>query len=65
MIFTGIYTVMKKIIANGNNQLENGETDQESYNLWRENQQNKLDAFLACNRLTRSQYEELSGMFVV
>ena len=63
MIFTGIYTVMKKIIANGNNQLENGETDQESYNLWRENQQNKLDAFLACNRLTRLQYEELSGMF--
>lgn len=63
VIFMGIYTVMKKIITNGNNQLENGETEFESYNLWRENQQNKLDAFLACNRLTPTQYKELQGMF--
>lgn len=54
---------MQKLIANGKNQLENGETDQESYDLWRENQQNKLDAFLACNRLTPTQYKELQGMF--
>jgi hypothetical protein len=56
------YTTMKKLITNQNNKLTNGTISQEDYDLWKESAQNKLDVFMACNRLTNAQYEELVGM---
>jgi hypothetical protein len=56
------YTAMRKLIENENNKLENNTITQEVYDLWKESAQNKLDIFLACNRITSEQYEELTGM---
>lgn len=56
------YTTMKKLITNQNNKLANGSITQEEYELFKVNTMKKLDVFLACDRLTASQYEELVGM---
>lgn len=56
------YTTMKRLIENENNKLENGTISEDIYALWKESTLNKLDVFLACNRLTSAQYEELVGM---
>lgn len=58
------YMSMKKLIVNENKKYENAAITAEEYNLWKENTQNKLDVFFACNRLTQSQYEELCGMLI-
>jgi hypothetical protein len=57
------YSTMRKLINNQNNKLNNGTITQDDYNIWKESAQNKLDVFLACNRLTSAQYEELVGLF--
>ena len=59
------YTSMKKLILNENNKYNAGVITAEEYTVWKENAQNKLDIFLACNRLTDKQYEELTGMILI
>lgn len=56
------YNAMKKLITNENTKYENGMVTSEEYAMWKENAQNKLDVFLAMNRLTSAQYEELTGL---
>lgn len=56
------YITMKKLITNENNKLSNGVISQEDYELFKVNTMNKLDVFLACNRITTAQYEELVAM---
>ena len=57
------YTSMKKLIENANRKLNDGTMTQEEYELFKVNSMKKLDVFLACDRITSSQYEELVGMF--
>lgn len=56
------YKAMKKLIENQNNKLHNGTVTKEEYALFKTSSMNKLDTFLACDRLTATQYEELVGM---
>lgn len=56
------YTSMKKLIGNKNAQLASGLITEADYTTWKEQQMNKLDLFLTCNRLTEEQYSELVGM---
>lgn len=56
------YSSMKKIITNQNKRLENGLITDEEYELFKANTMKKLDVFLACDRLTPAQYEELVDM---
>lgn len=56
------YTSMKKLIQNENQKFDKGIVSPQEYNLWKENTINKLDVFLACNRITSAQYEELNDM---
>lgn len=58
------YTAMKKLIINENGKFNDGLDTAEAYLLWKNNTQNKLDVFYACNRFTAAQYEELSGMLL-
>lgn len=58
------YQSMKKLINNQNIKYNNGSVDAESYNIWKANTLNKLDVFLACDRLTQAQYEELTGLLI-
>lgn len=53
------YTVMKKLITNENTKFNNNMITADDYNLWKVGTLNKLDVFLACNRLSDAQYEEL------
>lgn len=56
------YTTMKKLITNQNNKLANGTITAEEYELFKANSMKKLDVFLACDRITSAQYEELVAM---
>lgn len=56
------YISMKKLIGNKNAQLASGLITEDDYTAWKEQQMNKLDLFLTCNRLTEEQYSELVGM---
>ena len=56
------YSTMKRLIENENNKLTNGTITAEDYDIWKDAAQNKLDVFLACNRLTQKQYEELVSL---
>lgn len=56
------YSTMKKLINNQNNKLANGTITEDDYNIWKESTINKLDVFLACNRMISAQYEELVGL---
>lgn len=56
------YKTMKKLIENQNNKLHNGTVTKEEYAIFKASSMDKLDTFLACNRLTTAQYEELVGM---
>ena len=58
------YTSMKKLIANQNIKYGNGAVDADSYAMWKNSTMNKLDIFLTCDRITRTQYEELTGMLL-
>jgi hypothetical protein len=53
---------MVKLIANENKLLDAGQITEEEYELFKENSINKLDVFLAANRITTSQYTELIGL---
>ena len=56
---------MEKLITNQNIKYKNGTVDAESYNMWKITTMNKLDVFLAGDRITLAQYEELVGMLLV
>ena len=56
------YVTMKKLIENQNNKLANGTITAEEYELFKANSTKKLDVFLACDRITSAQYEELVAM---
>ena len=58
------YTAMKKLITNANNRFNNGIDTAETYSLWKKSAKNKLDVFFACDRITLSQYEELTKMLI-
>jgi hypothetical protein len=57
------YTAMKKLIDNENTLLELGRVTEEAYAAFKESNMNKLDIFLAKNRITADQYDELVGLF--
>lgn len=57
-----LYTAMKKLIMNENSRVGRGEITQEEHGPWRAKTQDKLDVFYAKDRLTKNQYEELTGM---
>lgn len=56
------YTSMLRLIKNKNAQYEAGQVTTEEYAAWKESTMNKLDIFLACSRITDTQYSELVGM---
>lgn len=56
------YKSMLKLISNENALLESKQISTEEYAAWKESTMNKLDVFLACNRITEEQYQELVGM---
>lgn len=58
------YKSMKKLIENLNNQYNSQLIDAETYNMERDNLQNKLDVFYAMKRLNENQYEELTRMII-
>ena len=58
------YTTMKKLILNANAKLQSGAWTREEYDEYKETQQTKLDVFYAKGRLTESQYEELTGLWL-
>lgn len=58
------YITMSRLITNENNKLANGQITREEYEVFKDNTQNKLDVFMACNRLTLGQYGDLIAMFV-
>ncbi|MDD4390331.1 MAG: hypothetical protein PHW03_05955 [Eubacteriales bacterium] len=59
-----MYNIMKKLINSKNAQLNKSEITIAEYNNWALLTQPKLDAFLACDRITVAQYEELMGLFI-
>lgn len=58
------YSTMKKLILNANAKYQSGVWTEEEYNEYKQEQQNKLDVFYAKGRLTDSQYEELTGLWL-
>lgn len=58
------YTTMKKLITNQNIKYNNGVISDDSYRLWKTSTLNKLDVFLACDRITQEQYEELNNLLL-
>lgn len=59
-----IYSTMKKLIANANAQLQSGAWSETQFLEYKNAQQNKLDVFYAKGRITESQYEELTDMWL-
>lgn len=58
------YEAMKKLITNENSKYTNEAVTKEAYDLWAKGAKNKLDVFFACDRITLSQYEELTRMLI-
>lgn len=58
------YNTMKKLILNANAQYQSGAWDKIQYTEYKAAQQNKLDVFYAKGRLTESQYEELTDLWI-
>ena len=58
------YKAMQKLIQQKNNEYMNGSVTKEEYNLWRETTETKLDTFMALNRITPNQYQELFSMLL-
>ena len=58
------YSTMKKLISNANAKYQNEAWTAEEYEAYKASQQNKLDVFYAKGRLTESQYEELTDMWL-
>lgn len=59
-----MYSIMKKLINKYNTQYQNGSITAEEYSNLKSINQHKLDVFYVGNRLTETQYEELSGMWL-
>ena len=57
-----MYKTMKKLIDNKNTQYRNDEITAEEYQTWKATTMTKLDMFLACDRITADQYEELAEL---
>lgn len=58
------YSSMKKLITNQNIKYNKGMVDADSYNMWKSSTMNKLDVFLACDRISQVQYEELKELLL-
>lgn len=58
------YNTMKKLILNANAQYQSGAWNREQCAEYKAAQQNKLDVFYAKGRLTESQYEELTDLWI-
>lgn len=56
------YRSMLKLITAENTAHDKGKVSDAEYAAWKDNTMNKLDVFLACNRITEEQYTELVGM---
>lgn len=59
------YSTMKKLIMNANAKFQSGTWTEAQYLEYKATQQNKLDVFYAKGRLTETQYEELTDMWLV
>lgn len=59
-----MYKAMKKIIESKNAEYKAKGLSKEEYQLWQTVTMRKLDVFLAYNRITADQYEELVGLFI-
>lgn len=59
-----MYRLMKKIIERKNEKFQNASITKDDYKLWKENTLKKLDMFLACDRITAEQYEELTALLI-
>lgn len=57
------YKSLAKLITAENKQLESGAVTSEEYAAWKENTLKKMDVFLACDRITDAQYQDLMAMF--
>lgn len=57
-----VYNSARLLIQNALNKKENGSMTEDEFNLWKETMENKLNVFYLMNRLTESQYRELSSM---
>lgn len=57
-----IFNLLKKQIASEKAKLEKGKIIEEEYSIFKEQTMNKLDVFLATNRITQEQYEELAAL---
>lgn len=57
-----VYNSARLLIQNTLNKKENGSMTEDEFNLWKETMENKLNVFYLMNRLTESQYKELSSM---
>lgn len=58
------YASMKKLILNANAQFQSGNWTAEEYEAYKNQQMNKLDVFFAKGRITASQYDELTSLFI-
>lgn len=56
------YRSMLKLINAENALYDKGKVSNKEYATWKENTLSKLDVFLACNRISEEQYEELVGL---
>lgn len=56
------YKSMLKLINAENTAYEKGTVSAAEYTIWKDGTMNKLDVFLACNRITEEQYAELVGL---
>ena len=59
-----IYSSMNKLILNANAKYEMKVWTYEQYVDYKESQQNKIDVFYAKGRLSESQYNELTDMWL-
>lgn len=57
-----VYNSAKLLIQNTLNKRENGAITEEAFALWKADMENKLNVFYLMNRITESQYKELSAM---
>lgn len=53
--------ILNQTITSTNNRYNSGGVTKEEYTTWKQDIINKLDIFLACNRITSEQYEALNS----
>ena len=59
-----LYESLKKVINAENKRYKENLVTTEEYEHFRENTIKKMDMFVVMNRITTTQYEELSDMFI-